>query len=114
MKKNTIKNLIAFAILSLIGEKVSAQTGLECVVVEKYYISNAADEAGSVGTLPVGSTTYRVWADLLPSYKFQALYGVSGHPMTIQTTTSFFEKDATAGTASSQINLSSVFRCLVK
>ena len=103
MKKNTIKNLIAFAILSLIGEKISAQTGLECVVVEKYYISNAADEAGSVGTLPVGSTTYRVWADLLPSYKFQALYGVSGHPMTIQTTTSFFNNEDRGATTPNSI-----------
>ena len=54
-----------------------AQNGLESIVVEKYYVSNAADAAGSTGTLPVGSVTYRIWADMLPGYNFQALYGVS-------------------------------------
>ena len=93
MTKFALKNLIVLGMCSLLGEKIHAQTGLECVIVENYYVSNAADASGSVGTLPVGSTTYRVWVDMLPGYKFQALYGVSGHTMTIQTTTSFFNNE---------------------
>ncbi len=83
-----------------------AQNGLECVVIEKYYISNAADaiaadddlsNAGyTTGTLPAGSVTYRIYADMLPGYKFQALYGSYDvnqtyyHPLRFKTTTKFY------------------------
>ena len=74
-----------------------AQNGLENIVVEKYYVSNAADAAGSIanngGALPVGAVTYRIYADMLPGYKFQALYGVPGHPLVVSTTTSFFNNE---------------------
>lgn len=70
-----------------------AQNGLENVIVEKYYVSNAADAAGSVGTLPVGSVTYRIYADLLPGYKFQAAYGIPTHALTFSTTTTFFNNE---------------------
>lgn len=86
------KHLIAGALLAVAGSTAHAQ-GLESVIVEKYYISNAADAAGSVGTLPVGSITYRVYVDMMPGYKFEALYGVPGHTMTINTTTSFFNNE---------------------
>ncbi len=92
MKKITLKNCIAGTLFSMLGVGMYAQ-GLECVTVEKYYISNAADASGSVGTLPAGSVTYRVWADMLPGYKFQALYGVAGHAMNINSTTSFFNNE---------------------
>jgi Secretion system C-terminal sorting domain/Ig-like domain CHU_C associated len=69
------------------------QNGLEGVIVEKYYISNAADAAGSSGVLPSGSTTYRIFIDLLPGYTFQAAYGVANHELRFQTTTSFFNNE---------------------
>lgn len=68
--------------------------GLEGLIVEKYYVSNAADSAASKGILPVGSVTYRVFVDMLAGYKFQAVYGVNTpgamHEFRIATTTSFF------------------------
>jgi hypothetical protein len=67
-----------------------AQNGLEKVIVEKYYVSNAADSIGSSGNLPVGSVTYRIFVDMLPAYKFQMAYGSSTHPLVMSTTTSFF------------------------
>ena len=91
MKK--IKNLTIGLLLSLMGGAAFAQNGLESVIVEKYYVSNAADAAASVGSLPVGSVTYRVYADMLPGYKFQALYGVSGHTLKINSTTPFFNNE---------------------
>ena len=91
MKK--IKNLTIGLLLSLMGGATFAQNGLEGVVVEQYYVSNAADATGSIGTLPVGSVTYRVFADMLPGYKFQALYGVAGHTMKINTSTLFFNNE---------------------
>jgi hypothetical protein len=88
-----MKKLITAVCLGLISNIVSAQNGLEGIIVEKYYVSNAADAAGSVGTLPEGSVTYRIYADLLPGYKFQALYGVPTHQLLIKTTTAFFNNE---------------------
>ncbi len=89
MKKFTIL-FLSFILLYQLG---SSQNGLEGVIVEKYYISNAADAAGSSGVLPTGSTTYRIFIDLLPGYTFQAAYGVPNHELRFQTTTSFFNNE---------------------
>ena len=77
------------------GLAVNAQNGLESIIVEKYYVSNATDAAGSVGTLPTGSVTYRFFVDMLPGYKFQAAYGspVGSHVLTFSTTTTFFNNE---------------------
>src|SRR6185295_15896533 len=45
------------------------------------------------GTLPAGSVTYRIFADMLPGYKFQAAYGVPAHTLLMSTTTSFFNNE---------------------
>lgn len=94
------KHLIAGAVLALAGSAGYAQ-GLESVIVEKYYVSNATDAAGSIGALPVGSITYRVFVDMQPGYKFEALYGVPGHTMTINTTTTFFNNEDRGATTPS-------------
>lgn len=80
-------------LLAITGGVSSAQNGLEGIIVEKYYVSNAADSIGSIGLLPAGSVTYRIFADMLPGYKFQAIYGVSGHPFLLNTSTAFFNNE---------------------
>lgn len=72
-----------------------AQNGLENIIVEKYYVTDAADSAGSAGNLPVGSVTYRVYADMLPGYQLQVVYGTSSplHELRFATTTSFFNNE---------------------
>lgn len=69
--------------------------GLENIIVETYYISDANDANADAdgGVLPVGSVTYRVFADMLPGYKFQAAYGVPGHELRIETSTLFFNNE---------------------
>lgn len=77
-----------------------AQNGLQQLIIEKYYVSNAADSASastdlasagySTGTLPSGSVTYRIYADLLPNWGIQSVFGVSNHPLTLTTTGNFF------------------------
>jgi hypothetical protein len=69
-----------------------AQNGLEDIIVEKYYISEANDtNANSVGgNLPIGSTTYRIYVDMLPGYTFQAAFGLTDHELRIETTSQFF------------------------
>ena len=69
--------------------------GLENLIVEKYYVSDANDTSvnASGGVLPVGSVTYRIYADMLPGYKFQSAYGSPTHTLFIQTSTLFFNNE---------------------
>ncbi|HSH65787.1 MAG TPA: T9SS type A sorting domain-containing protein [Bacteroidia bacterium] len=82
-----------------------AQTknGLEKIIVEKYYVSNSADSVqadtdasdngiSTTGALPIGSITYRIYADLLPGYKLLSVYadGTRDQPLIIKTSTSFY------------------------
>ncbi len=106
--KNTqkIRNMkkILLLCLTFVSYFAEAQNGLECLVLEKYYVSNANDATvNSVGgVLPVGSVTYRLYADMLPGYKFQAVYGVDvapagpsagDHLLRLQTSTLFFNNE---------------------
>jgi hypothetical protein len=88
------KWLFVLAAIALTS-RVNAQNGLEGILVERYYKSTAADTVANDdgGRLPVGSVTYRIYADLLPGYRFQAAYGVPGHELRIQTTTLFFNNE---------------------
>lgn len=92
-----MKKLLPFIVMAMlvIAGKTSIAQGLEGVVVEKYYISNANDATvNSVGgVLPVGSVTYRVYADLAPGFQFQAVYGDANHELRLQTTTLFFNNE---------------------
>ncbi|MFN0032595.1 MAG: hypothetical protein ACKVOR_10590 [Flavobacteriales bacterium] len=76
------------SLLILFAFATHAQSGLEGIVVEKYYVSCEADRADSLhsGNLPVGSVTYRIFVDLKPGYRFQAAYGAPGHPLFIEST----------------------------
>ena len=85
-----MKKIIVGLGLVMLGAFAHAQQGLERIIVEKFYVSNAADSVGSYGTLPVGSVTYRIYADMLPGYKFQMAYGNSKHSLSFSTSTSFF------------------------
>lgn len=102
MKKTTKKIFLGLG-LSLLGTAIHAQDGLEKIIVEKYYIATKADSDGSLGTLPVGSVTYRVYADMLPGYKFQALYGNSDHALKVNTSTTFFNNEDRGATTANAI-----------
>lgn len=94
-----MKKLILGLTILLFAGAANAQNGLENITVEKYYVSNANDASFSSGTLPAGSVTWRIYADMLPGYKFQAAYGVPTHTMKITTTTSFFNNTDYGSTA---------------
>ena len=100
MKKITlIIGLVAFSTIV----RSQTENGLEKIIVEKYYVSNAVDAAGSKGVLPIGSVTYRVYADMLPGYKFQAMYGNVNHTLKLASTTSFFNNTERGQTTPDQI-----------
>lgn len=103
-----MKKIFLAIALVVAAAAAKAQNGLEQIIVEKYYVSNAADSAGSVGVLPVGSTTYRIYADLLPGYNFQALYGVSGHDLKLQTTTKFFNNEDFGSTSPNGLSATNI------
>ena len=82
------------ALFLLTGLSVSAQ-GLEGVIVERYYETDAADETnaidnGSVVPLPAGSVVYRVFVDMADGYKFSQIYGTAEHPLTVNATADFY------------------------
>ena len=89
-------NWMALAIFcGAISTQSNAQQGLESIIVEKYYVADAADSAdaadnGAVFSLKAGMVTYRVYADLLPSYSVIQMFGAPGHPLEINTTTAFY------------------------
>ena len=90
-----MKKTVLFVGAFLAFQTAIAQNGLENIVVEKYYISDVADSTdaatnGAVSPLRVGSTTYRVFADLLPDYTFIQLYGTPEHSLMVNTTTDFY------------------------
>lgn len=99
-----MKQTYLFAFL-FFAQLLSAQNGLECIEVEKYYISEGNDTTvdNVGGKLPVGSVTYRIYVDMLPGYTFQAAYGTDvdpfgvvnpgDHQLRLETSTLFFNNE---------------------
>jgi len=69
--------------------------GLEGIIVERYYETDAADEAsalenGAIVPLTPGSKVYRVFVDMADGYKFSQLFGTVEHPLTVNATADFY------------------------
>jgi hypothetical protein len=79
--------------------------GLEGIIVEKYYKTTKEDLLVNNigGNLKKNSTTYRIFVDLLPGYRFQAAYGSGEHPLYIKTTTDFYNNIDKGSTVASLI-----------
>lgn len=127
-----MKKILTGVCLLLAGLAMQAQSGLQGIIVEKYYVSNTNDSIVSAaqggGNLRVGSVTWRFYADLLPNYKLQAVYGVDvaptgtistgDHELRLETSTKFFNNEdrgavtptySKANTASNSVMLDSWF-----
>jgi len=98
-----MKKIVLTIGIGLLGLLANAQNGLERVIVEKYYISNADDSINSLGNLPAGSVTYRIYVDMLPGYNFQYAYGDVNHELRFETTTSFFNNEDRGATTPDNI-----------
>ena len=98
------KQIILFCAAAMCSAVAFTQDGLEGIIVEKYYISDAGDNAAKnkSGELEEGSITYRIYVDLKPGYRFQAAYGSPEHPLIIKSTKPFFNHIA-AGTTHANI-----------
>jgi hypothetical protein len=72
--------------------------GLEDVIVEKYYVANSSDAADpDAGDLAVGTVTYRIYIDMAPDDKLETVFGSSNNPLSIETTTEFFNNEDRGG-----------------
>ncbi|MCB0814455.1 MAG: hypothetical protein KDB87_15005, partial [Flavobacteriales bacterium] len=92
MKFNPTKFLLG-AGLALACTAADAQL-LEDIIVETYYISDADDATDTDGgTLPAGSTTYRVFVDMAPGANLETVYGAPAHTLFINSTTGFFNNE---------------------
>jgi hypothetical protein len=69
----------------------SVQAQLEKVIVEKYYITDANDATDITGgSIQPGTTTYRIYIDLLPNTRLKSVYGSTGHPVVFESTAPFY------------------------
>jgi len=93
MKKTLLLRVILSFCLVLSITGIYSQ-GLEDIIVEKYYISDANDATDTDGgSLVEGSVTYRIYVDMLPDYQLQAVYGDVNHELFIATSTEFFNNE---------------------
>jgi hypothetical protein len=64
---------------------------LEKVIVEKYYITDQNDATDlSGGAIAPGTTTYRIYVDMLPNTRLKAVYGETNHPLVFESTLPFY------------------------
>lgn len=102
--KSTLVILLLFALNS---STVHAQSDIEGVVVEKYYISDLNDsEDVDGGDIPLkeGSTTYRIFLDLVQGAKLRSFYSTPEHPMYITCTDSIWNNNDRGKTFGFQID----------
>ena len=87
-----IKGLFSLVFLSIFFcNGLHAQTLIENVVVETYYVSDSIDAADTTGGhLELGSKTYRIFVDLAPSVKLKKIYGDANHPLIFNSTDTIF------------------------
>ncbi len=90
-----VRAFILWSLAILLFPAISIAQGLENILVERYYQTDAADAAnavnnGSVSPLVVGSTVYRVYVDMAPNYKFSNVFGNANHDLVVNTSTYFY------------------------
>lgn len=87
-----MKKHIFFAVLLSTLSNLFAQSALEGIIVEKYYVSTKKDNAKKQvsGELPEGSTTYRIYVDMAPGSRFIMAFGSPTHPLEISSTENIY------------------------
>lgn len=86
----------AFLLLATLGANAQYfppdTAALEDILVETYYVCDANDAGDTDGgpDLVAGAVVYRIYADLKPGYSIQTIYGSGDHPLSISTSTVFW------------------------
>lgn len=93
------------AVLVLSATPVLAQCGIDAVIVETYYVSDANDATDVIGGgLEAASRTYRVFVDLCDGCSLRAIYGDANHALRITSTAPFFNHEDRGRTFGHEIN----------
>ncbi len=81
-------------------------SALQGLIVERYYVADANDAADTDGGpgLVAGATTYRVFVDLKAGYKLLTVGGFEDHPISMGTSTTFFNNEDRGGPWGNGIN----------
>jgi hypothetical protein len=86
--------VIISLILGIIGTSMchdAVAQGIEGLYVEPYYTAGEQDyDSAAWIPLKPGTVTWRVFVDLAPGWKVQAIYGSETHPLEITTSTRFY------------------------
>lgn len=70
---------------------LASHAQIEQLIIETYYITDANDATDTIGgQLEAGSTTYRIYVDLLPGSKLLSVYGGEHHPLVFSSSAPFF------------------------
>ena len=89
------KKIILGLGIALLGSFAAKAQGLQGIIVEKYYQTDANDAANALAqsaasALNVGSTVYRVYVAMAPGYKYNLAFGNANHDWKFTTTTNFY------------------------
>jgi hypothetical protein len=102
-----LRNFISAFCFFCIFFGLSAQTDIEGVIVEKYYISDSNDATDTLGGgLEEGTVTYRIFIDLAPGRKIRKIYGAENHPLIFSSTENFFNNKEDGQSFADQFNKS--------
>ncbi|MFM7104677.1 MAG: hypothetical protein ACKOW8_04080, partial [Flavobacteriales bacterium] len=91
-----MRQRLLLALFSLLFIVKGYSQGLQGIIVERYYQTDAADEQNAIDQGPsevpltVGTTVYRLYVDMADGYKFSTLFGTAAHPLTVNATANFF------------------------
>jgi len=87
---------------------------LEGVIIETYYIHNTTECQTDKKTDSIsGYATYRVYIDLKPGYRLQAIYGIDNQPLEIVTDGLFYNNVPFGSKAGIDIHVNDLSKCNV-
>lgn len=103
---NIIHKCLIFFFLITPAVLSGQHSGLEGIILEKYYVFNPEDfkDRDSAELPPEGSVTYRVYVDMEPGYSLQLVFGFKDNPLLIETSTSFYNHTSWGDNTGDRIN----------
>jgi hypothetical protein len=107
-----MKHLFFLLFFATNATAILSQSGYEGLYIEQYHRTSASQnlDTNYSGSIKPGSITYRVYVDLLPGYRLQAVYGTPESPIVINSSTPFYNHASNGQTHPNIIPQRSMFR----
>jgi hypothetical protein len=102
-----MKKFILILCLVILSAAAFAQQGLDGIIVEKYYKTNASDHAADPD-LAEGAVTYRIFIDMKDGWQLQSVYGSpdNNQEMRFQTSAPSFYNNTAGGAFGNDLSYS--------